>query len=413
MPARRLTPLRAALAAMLVYLGLLAGLAAWRGFDLSVFIFAGDEFVDAAAISPPIAVARNSIGYDGQFFYRFARDPWSTDPTAGGITLDIPAKRMQRIFYPLLARAAALGNAAWLPASLVAVNLAGIGLLAAAAAWLTRRRALPGWLPWAILAWPGLLVALAHDTAEIVTAALLLTALACYLSGRLLAYCLLAAAALLTRETALPIPFGILLVESWTALRPTPATPGLPGLARRLRRPLACGLALLPFALWWQLVSLIWHRPPQPLHNTDIGWPFLGIARMLRATLDGSRHWNADPAGDFITRVYVVLTTLGLLAFGVLVLLRLARLRHRTELHGIALGWVMTAGLMSLLTASSPLIEPLSYFRALTEFWLVGCLLLAHAPPTWLQARLPRILAIFAAIWVNLVVWKWSLWLLG
>src|SRR6266436_1733061 len=45
-------------------------------------------------------------GYDGQFSYWLAVDP---SPAAAGTHFDVPAYRYQRILYPLLARALALG----------------------------------------------------------------------------------------------------------------------------------------------------------------------------------------------------------------------------------------------------------------------------------------------------------------
>jgi hypothetical protein len=42
-------------------------------------------------------------GYDGQFFYRLALEPFSTAERVDGIAFDAPAYRQQRIGYPLLA----------------------------------------------------------------------------------------------------------------------------------------------------------------------------------------------------------------------------------------------------------------------------------------------------------------------
>jgi hypothetical protein len=60
-------------------------------------------------------------GYDGQFAYAIALDP---DPARVAPKLDVPAYRYQRILYPLLARVLAFGQPAWLPWTLLLVNLA-------------------------------------------------------------------------------------------------------------------------------------------------------------------------------------------------------------------------------------------------------------------------------------------------
>ncbi len=59
-----------------------------------------------------------TIGYDGQFAYQIARQPFG----AAGY-LDIPAYRYQRILYPLTARLVALGQPALMPYTLIIVNL--------------------------------------------------------------------------------------------------------------------------------------------------------------------------------------------------------------------------------------------------------------------------------------------------
>jgi hypothetical protein len=61
-----------------------------------------------------------SEGYDGQFTYYVAMDP---RPEAVAPHLDVPAYRYQRILYPLLARALALGQPAWIPWSLILISL--------------------------------------------------------------------------------------------------------------------------------------------------------------------------------------------------------------------------------------------------------------------------------------------------
>jgi hypothetical protein len=399
-------PWRVALLTLVAYTLLLVPLAASRHFDLTVFILAGDVYANSATATPPIAIMHHSLGYDGQFFYRFALDPFSVARSAFGITLDTPAKRMLRIIYPLLAWLASFGHAKFVPASLIAVNLAGMGVIAATTSWLTRRHRLAWWFPFAVTLWPGFLVALTHDTAEIVTAALLLVAVACYLSNRLAAYCLFAAAAALTRETALPVLAGVLAYEAYIFAKS-------PVLARRPARVVLCGLPFVPFAVWWRTMAVIWHQPPQALGgNQDLGWPLVGVVTMLRACIDGTRHYNPDPSANFTTRGFVLLTTGGLICFCIMVAIRLPRTLRTPGLAGFAIGWGLLAGLMSLLTATGPLVEPMSYLRAFSECWVIGCLLLARAHAAGAVRRPLALAGLLLGAELNIVIWKWSLWLL-
>jgi hypothetical protein len=60
-------------------------------------------------------------GYDGQFAYYIARDPAN-----GWRHCDVPAYRYQRILYPMLARAVALGQPEVVAWTLIVVNLAAL-----------------------------------------------------------------------------------------------------------------------------------------------------------------------------------------------------------------------------------------------------------------------------------------------
>jgi hypothetical protein len=71
-----------------------------------------------------------SEGYDGQFAYYMARDPLN-----GWQYCDVPAYRYQRILYPLLAKLLAFGQEAWLPYTLLLLNLVALGV----GTWLTEQ----------------------------------------------------------------------------------------------------------------------------------------------------------------------------------------------------------------------------------------------------------------------------------
>lgn len=83
------------------------------GWDPMAFVLVGGHFDPRAP--------GGSLGYDGQFAYQIARDPW-----AGWRYVDVPAYRYQRILYPLLARVLSLGSASLVPWLLILINLAAL-----------------------------------------------------------------------------------------------------------------------------------------------------------------------------------------------------------------------------------------------------------------------------------------------
>ena len=81
-------------------------------YDPTAFIVVGDQMVDEQDLSSELRVLEDSGGYDGQFFYRLALDPFTNERTDFGIRLDAPAYRQQRILYPLVVWVVAGGGTA-------------------------------------------------------------------------------------------------------------------------------------------------------------------------------------------------------------------------------------------------------------------------------------------------------------
>jgi hypothetical protein len=344
---------------------------AHHSFDTSVFIVAGDRFVDPARLPSPIIVKANSDGFDGQFYYRIALSPFELK-RANGIQIDDPPFRTQRILYPLLAWGVALGHAAFVPASLFLVNLFGIGAIAFLATRLTTRLCLPTLTPLAMVLWPGLIVSLTHDTTEIVAAALLLAALDAYFAERLFAYAVLGGLAALTRETSGLFLAGVACFEGVRAVRPLSWTDGW-------RRMIIVCLALIPFVIWREALLDYWGQSPLAAAvKSDVSWPFLGILEKLRGTLLGTGYY-----GNKLALRGFELGSLGLLAaFCALVSVRLSAILRASSFGVLAAGWLPVMLLMTMLREDGPLIGPESYFRVFTECFVVGCLILALRPPS-------------------------------
>jgi len=369
-------PAGAAALAIAAYTILILPALAAHHFDLSTFIVAGDRFVDAAQTPGRIAVHAHSAGYDGEFFYRLALNPLSFQPTAYGVTLDKPAFRMGRVLYAALAWAASLGRPAAVPAALFTLNLLGIGCIAALSVLLANAAGLSCGLAPALVLWPGFLVSLTHDTAEILACALMLGAILCHVQGRFPAYAIAAALATLTRETTLPVFAGILLHDLIAA----------GGGGRKTA--VAVGIMLfVPFVAWTIFLTAAWHAVPgaQNMSRNFGLLPFAGLARMLFDCITGARTWAPRPLADLVVRAIVLATSLGLAGFGCLAASRLPALwRSASPLRPLAPAWALLALMMALLNAGGPWVEPAGYLRAATEFYATGCLVLAAGGPVLL-----------------------------
>ncbi len=179
-------------------------------YDLSGFINIGDVYGNRAKIAPNVTVIRQSDGYDGEFYYRLALDPFTSKATDHGVTIDCPSLRHQRIVYPLTVWAASLGgNWRYVPAMLIVVNFAALVMLA----WLgARLAAMLGREPaWGILfsLYPGLIFCFERDLCEPMATMFLVSSLIFYHRKKWPHASVTLSLAVLTREPMLIVAMGI------------------------------------------------------------------------------------------------------------------------------------------------------------------------------------------------------------
>jgi hypothetical protein len=168
-------------------------------------------------------------GYDGQFYYRMARDPASLHWSAFGLTMD-DWYRFVRIGYPALAWLGSAGVPAAVPYALVTINvlaIGAIGVLGGVAARQAGRHAATGLLP---AIYFGFATSAARDLTEPLAAACLLAGILAFRRRHPLLAAGLFAFGALTRETALVAPFA-LAVTRLVALARRRAEPGAEDLA--------------------------------------------------------------------------------------------------------------------------------------------------------------------------------------
>ena len=239
------------------------------GFDPSAFVLAGDQFCDPSLTPRSLRIYAGSSGYDGQFFYRFSRSPFTFGTTEYGITIDLPAYRQQRIVYPLAAWVLSLGRTNLVPAALLLANYAALCLLG----WLAGCyvRALGRHALWALVVplYPGFLLTLSRDLAEIVEVAFLLGGFLALRQGRSIIAGLSLTLAALTKETAMLAVVAVVAVE----------------LVQRPRRPAARGwtwawliLPIVVFLAWQGVLLWRWGAFPLAQGFGNLGLPFAGLA---------------------------------------------------------------------------------------------------------------------------------------
>lgn len=188
-------------------------------------------------------------GYDGQFFYRLALNPFALGiGPVDGSELD-NLFRGGRIAYPLMVWMVSLGGRpALVPLAMIAVNIAAIGLLA----WTGARLALSSGqhAAWG-LALPGFIgvaFSFTRNLSEVVAAAAVFTAIECLRRHRTGLASVALAVAVLTREQVVAVVVALVIGEVIGSRR-------VVGVRGALVR--AAPVALVPAAtfLTWQMIA--------------------------------------------------------------------------------------------------------------------------------------------------------------
>ena len=341
MSARR-TVVLVALAAAVVSAAVVSARLATSHWDASAFVRAGNVYAHPGQTPKNLSVI-NGIGYDGQFYYRLALDPFSGARTKFGITLDQPGRRQQRILYPLLAWIVSIGGrAGTVPWALIMINAVGLVLIALVGTTLVR----PPWaLAFAVL--PGVLVALTHDTGEVVAILFALCFLTLFRRDRFALATLALTLAAFARETTLVFALGLLIAAYVT----------------RRRTYLVCALVpLAAFAAWQIFLGVRWGTPPLlSAGGRDIGpVPFYGLI------VAGSR-WVDRGARVVTWNVLFATASLAFLAVGLRALKRSTA--HLHERAAFVLALILVPFLRSDVWFNFT-----SFLRAMCEAMLLGML---------------------------------------
>ncbi len=353
-----------------------------RNGDVSLFVIAGGENVDAAKVPAGLTVIPNIGGYDGIWFYRLAIDPFTRVQAAHGIRIDNPAYRQQRIGYPLIVWMLSLGNARWIPALLVAVNIVAATVMAAFAGAFARRF---GWnAMWGVIVplYPGFVLTFSRDLAEIVAAMFAMGAIWALASRRNAAAAILLTCAVLTRETTLLL--AVALAAAWLIEK----------LMRRERRigVVTFAVPIIVYTFWQIFLAFRWGVSPLRAGAPARELPFVEFARFLAA---------ASYRRDHLERLYF-LESLFLAAVVITIVLVWRRSHAPLEWR---LAWLGYLAIFSILPHTIWL-EDFGFLRIFADLFVVSAALII---PSFPSARWFTLLT-SASLWYYLAKHTVLLW---
>jgi hypothetical protein len=340
--------------------------------QLGRFVVAGVRYSSPARVPTGLPVNQGS-GYDGQFYYRLALDPFDLARSAYGISFD-SFSRVERLGYPFLSWLLAGGQHAGVPLSLVVVNVAACGTVALAGGLLAQsagRHALWGLV---FAGYWGYLWTLGRDLTELTAAAFVLLGLAALARRAPIWAGLAFLCAVVTKETSVVL-VGVLAVAAlWSRLTEqqrvaadsgasAPRAGDGSGRIRIRWSDLAFVIPLLGFIVW-QLILLAGtgRLPIYKSGGENLGVPLLGLCRGF---------------GHYLSLFPSVASALWFGELGVLVLLGLgaaATLRHAPP--PFRLLWVASIVLV-LSTATGIWLGDVG-FRSLDDAYLLSWLVLLY-----------------------------------
>lgn len=298
-------------------------------FDPSIFVVAGENYTNEEALDPALTVVLPGNGYDGQFYYRLALDPFSKITDDFGIRLDLPSYRGQRIVYPLSVWLISFGNPSLALWGMILVNLAGMMGLAYVSAQLAEhygRRAYWGLL---IALYPGFMLALVRDLTEILTGLFVLWGTLEYLRHRRGIASALLILAVLTRETALLVPIAFLSVALLRRARNDRAD----GDGKRL---VWMALPIVVYGVWAMVCAVRWDSATFSDRGFLFGWPFAGVLGLVGNATQIDLYYRIL----WTTEILLLLAWSGLAGYVII--------RSRSFSYVYA-AWALNAGMVSVL----------------------------------------------------------------
>jgi hypothetical protein len=305
-------------------------------------------------------------GYDGQFYYALARNPWQRHDQG----IDAPAARHVRVLYPSLCWLASAGQPAILIWIMPLVNLIAIAGLAALGAWFAHYQGMNKWwglyLP--LVASAG--IPLVRDLTDVVsTFAICALAAAWLVRGSWWTLALSAGTALFAREQNL----AVVLIMMGTAL-----------FRGQSKSTAAMAAAVLLWAAWACFLHATYGTSPflSPQGNLDL--PFAGFQFCWQQAID--RLLLACTRFELLS----LWSTLNVTAHMVLACYFLVRCLPKVTDHAL----LATGMLLALVAGPAIYTDPWSYVRVLV--WLPLGIWLASVHQ---QCRWPLLLLAPTALW--------------
>lgn len=369
-------------------------------WDVTYFVTAGDVYTDPVNAPNGLHILRGATGHDGQFYYRFALDPFTNRVTDYGITLDLPAYRHQRILYPVLVNLLSLGHVSAVPFWMLAINYIGICAIAWFGSKYAQTLGLHAAWGLAFACYPGFVLTLARDFTEILGASLLITTLWLLRTNRTKTGIIFGTLAVLARETTMLASAAVTGVAILSLLPPrllpTPIRNVIP---RLLPRNLEDARNRVPTSQPYFSIHLLYAIPVTAgiawqlylrynwghFASADTGTMSLPFVSFFTSLYDKTSFATGQQIAGFVQMLLVAAFTIAA-AFA---------LRSSTAAPHEKLAWLLYFAL-TCIVSGNVWSEDWSFLRNLWELYVFGAVILVTSTS---RAKVP-LFTCWGALWV-------------
>lgn len=375
---------RVLLTALLIITLLAVGRLSYNNFDFTSFIVAGSDFVEASQ-SPIEIKTQHGPGYDGQFFYRYAFNPFDFKKTNFGITVDHPSYRMQRIGYPFLVWIFSIGGTPILiPLNLILINFfsfLGIFFFTKKIASFYNIISNKIYLPLFLF---GIYMSFSRDLSEVLELFFFIGTIYYLFKSNYLMLCLFATLTLLTRETSLLVILPIFLLVGYTRLK----------IAFSALHLLYFILPFFVFSFWKWIIFINMPEIDFSDGYQKIGLPFVGIIDgfIYNFNFSDIKHiaeflfWTSY----LIWNIYLAVIVLKIIPYQ-----SILQLSNENILHIIYLIWFLFATCITL----TIYIDDWGFVRIFSLWNMIGFLILIIS-----KKRIPVFFSTFSVFLLTLTI---------
>jgi len=351
---------------ILIYLGFISLALLKYNFDFSRFIGIGDAFVVKENLAKNISYFEDSYGYDGEFYFRLALNPFTNKVEDYGIILDVPSYRHQRIMYPILVWIFSLGNIQLVPFMMLFINFVALCVITILGSYFARLLNLSSF--WGVLftLYPGFLYSLSSSLSEIVQTCFLLGALIMLKKQKNLFAAVFLSFAVLTRETSLVIPLFLLFSKKRKYMF----------------------IPVLSYFLFQFILLYVWGAFSFSSKASAFGLPFFGLGSFVFNQLTTSH----SPKVYFLQLGYFVVFSLSIFWASKF----LETIKYIKPIFFIY-------GFLGLCFSSLIWVEDKAFLRALNEFYLLGIIILLSSKSNLRNYIFPLTLMVWFATLMHIV----------